>query len=110
MKRYLVIPDEYKIVEIDVVKENALSYWVFKHPKIKDLQYIRPKRFNRNGLLFETWEQAHVELLGMTQKQVENRKKSLELVKSYYGNVKGMKNPYLGAVNHVVEGTNDANQ
>ena len=102
MKRYLVIPDAYRIDEIEVFKENALSYWVEKE---NGLTYIKPRRHNRGGLLFDTWDQAKEKLLELAQNKVDNKRKSLELEKSYYGNVKGMKNPYLGAVDRIVEGS-----
>lgn len=42
---------------------------------------------------FDTWEEAHAELVRVTEQRVTDARRALELANSYAGNVRGMKNP-----------------
>lgn len=42
---------------------------------------------------FDTWEQAHAEVLRAAEDRVLDARRSLELANSYAGNVRGMKEP-----------------
>lgn len=41
----------------------------------------------------DSWEEAHQQLLSVSFAKVQEARRALELANSYYGNIKGMKNP-----------------
>lgn len=75
---------EAKITAVEIDRESESSVWVKGNRLQKVTQWHH---------FHDSWEAAQAYLISEAERKVEHMRRSLEVHKSYLGNIKGMKKP-----------------
>lgn len=83
-----------RIEEMPCIKETKSFAWVEQQQfQLHGCGSPRIKQIRKAGRVFDTWEEAHAELLARAGGELQRARRTFELARSYAGNIKGMKPP-----------------
>jgi hypothetical protein len=89
---HVYVIDHAHIVKCQVVKRTPKTIVILSGPK--HLEWEQTYRIaSMNGMVHETWEEAHAALLENAELAVQNARLELERVKGRAGQIRGMKPP-----------------
>ena len=89
MYKYLVGGHREQIEKVEITRESDKSIWI----KVSDDKERQEKKRSRNGDYYDTWQEAHKDLIDFARRKVERSIQSIKDSRDELNGIINLKEP-----------------